>query len=108
MKWTVAVAMLGLALAQGTALGDARQLAKGDYIRDGTAILDVGVNATPAAADWNNDGLPDLVVGEFSTGDVARIRVFLNQGTPASPAFNGFFYACLESGTPIGTPRYAS
>ena len=37
---------------------------------------------SPTAFDWNEDGLPDLVVGDV-TGDYV---VYLNRGTPVAPA----------------------
>lgn len=41
----------------------------------------------PAVADWNGDGKKDLIVGQFDGG---RIRLYLNTGTDAAPAFAGF------------------
>ena len=34
--------------------------------------------------DWNNDGKKDLLVGQYSNGN---IWLFLNQGTDVQPAF---------------------
>jgi hypothetical protein len=38
--------------------------------------------------DWNNDGRKDLLTGENS----GNIRIFLNTGTDANPAFSGYQY----------------
>lgn len=49
----------------------------------------------PAIYDWNGDGRPDLLLGEFSTGDYENnIRVYLNEGSKKEPKFSGkYFYA---------------
>lgn len=49
------------------------------------ADLDVGYRATPAFADWNTDGLIDLVVGAFD----GKIHLYINCGCeePYNPAF---------------------
>jgi hypothetical protein len=59
----------------------------GTTIRVGTpaVALDVGNRTTPAFADWNGDGLNDLVVGALD----ARIHVYFNSGsTSPIPAFD--------------------
>ncbi len=43
--------------------------------------------SVPSLADWNDDGLPDLVVGEGSGALPGRVRVHLNTGAPGAPAF---------------------
>jgi len=43
-------------------------------------------NSSPSVTDWNNDGLPDLVVGR-SEGIPAGLFLFVNQGTAAEPLF---------------------
>ena len=49
--------------------------------------------AYPTIYDWNHDGKPDLLVGEFLTGQ-SRIKVYLNVGTKQNPKFTGdWFYA---------------
>ena len=59
--------------------------------------------AYPAVYDWNHDGLPDLLLGEFSTGDRENnIKVFLNSGTKKKPRFTGdYFYARDTQGDTI-------
>ena len=68
-------------------------LQSGVYIQDGSSPLTVGLMSAPTVVDWNNDGKKDLVIGQFSSG---KIKVFLNQGTDASPVFNGGFF--VQSG----------
>lgn len=46
------------------------------------------MGSSPRVVDWNNDGRKDLVVGERD----GHIRLFLNSGTDAVPAFSGFTY----------------
>lgn len=41
-------------------------------------------HAAPFVADLDEDGVPDLVVGEFHRG---RVRVYKNHGTAANPRF---------------------
>jgi len=54
----------------------------------------------PVVTDWNSDGKKDLLVGQFKGG---MIRLYLNQGTDAEPAFKEF--TCLEAGgKPIQLP----
>jgi hypothetical protein len=52
--------------------------------------------AVPSFADWNNDGLKDLIVGEgpmFWPPYTGRVRIYLNSGTAEQPVFTTFFYA---------------
>lgn len=42
--------------------------------------IDVGERATPTTADWNNDGMKDLVVGALD----GKIHIFLNCGCDGS------------------------
>jgi len=53
--------------------------------------------SVPSLVDWNEDGRPDLMVGEGSgaTGP-AKVRVYLNQGTAGAPLFDDYLY--VQSG----------
>ena len=57
----------------------------------GGVEIDVPGYSVPSMADWNSDGLPDLVVGEGTTE--GKVRVYLNDGSPGSPHFSSFSYA---------------
>ncbi len=61
---------------------------------DGNDIVVPGYSV-PSLADWNNDGLQDLVTGEggaIGTVTPAKVRVYLNRGTEAEPLFKDYFY----------------
>ena len=62
------------------------------YVRNNTAVL-----AAPELADWDNDGLMDLVVGQAD----GRIALLRNQGTIGAPIFTGYEYLTLATGKPI-------
>jgi hypothetical protein len=56
--------------------------------------IDVGNNSAPCVVDWNDDGLPDLLVGAegSSSGTVPTLRLYLNGGTPTSPLLTTYSY----------------
>jgi hypothetical protein len=51
--------------------------------------------------DWNGDGLPDLVMGNWS----GEVRVYRNVGTASAPRFDTAQYDVLESGSYNLYPR---
>ncbi|MBS7197724.1 MAG: VCBS repeat-containing protein [Bacteroidales bacterium] len=62
--------------------------------------------AYPTLFDWNRDGKPDLLVGEFLTGQ-SRIKVFINVGTKRHPKFTGdWFYATDVHGDTISNYQW--
>jgi hypothetical protein len=54
--------------------------------------------SVPSLADWNGDGLLDLIVGERTADGEGKVRVYLNQGTSEVPVFGEFFYAQTATG----------
>ncbi len=44
-------------------------------------------HAAPFVADFDGDGVNDLLVGQFSEG---RLRIYRNTGTNRRPNFNGY------------------
>jgi hypothetical protein len=55
---------------------------------DAKGPIDVEIgHAAPLFVDFDSDGLPDLLVGQFGEG---RLRVYKNVGTRAAPRFDGF------------------
>jgi hypothetical protein len=57
-------------------------------LADGS-VLDVeGTgHAAPAYGDFDGDGIPDLLVGEFKDG---ALRIYRNHGTAVDPVFKDF------------------
>jgi hypothetical protein len=61
---------------------------------DGNDIVVPGFSV-PSLADWNNDHLQDLIVGEggaLTSTTPAKVRVYLNRRTEAEPLFKDYFY----------------
>jgi hypothetical protein len=62
----------------------------GKYIQANGSNLHPDIaDAAPCIADWNGDGLKDLLIGEQY---YAKIRLYLNSGTNAAPVFTSFSY----------------
>lgn len=86
MKTTAYLACaLGLFLLGGTAWAEAPDLEAGVYILGGGVPIEVQYCSVPTCVDWNNDGLKDLVIGQFTNG---YIWLYLNEGTDLNPVFN--------------------
>ena len=57
-------------------------------VRDAAGFIDVGTgHAAPLVADFDGDGVPDLLVGQFEGG---KLRIYRNHGTAKEPKFDGF------------------
>ena len=51
--------------------------------------LDVPYVGSSDFADWDGDGLPDLIVGfKEESEDTGKIALFINSGTSDSPVYN--------------------
>lgn len=71
-----------------TAHGRASELATPFCVEAGGAPIDVEVgHATPLVADFDGDGVPDLLVGQFGGG---KLRLYRNLGTARAPRFEAF------------------
>lgn len=47
----------------------------------------------PTSYDWNHDGKPDLLLGDFVTGKTGSyIKVYLNEGSATKPKFSGKYF----------------
>ena len=88
---------------------DSYRFASGVRLMTGGKPIDVTTgHASPYVYDFNGDGKRDLLVGEFGSGTYrgettsksslanARLRVYLNLGSNASPRYDGFKY--LQAG----------
>lgn len=74
--------------------------------------------AAPASYDFDDDGLQDLLIGEFGTGIEHEqfvgnfLRFYKNIGSKNNPAFTGKFYYARPSqkvrtnGTPLSTEQF--
>jgi hypothetical protein len=69
------------------------------HVQAGGVDIWVPGYSVPSFAHWNDDGLLDLVVGEGSSSERGRVRVYLNEGTPGAPSFTGFFFAQSNGST---------
>ena len=59
-------------------------------VNDGAKAINVDTgHAAPWVHDMNNDGKPDLLVGQFDGG---KLRIYMNKGTREAPKFDGFEY----------------
>ncbi|MBN2473427.1 MAG: Ig-like domain-containing protein [Pirellulales bacterium] len=69
------------------------EFAPGPNLQAEGADIDVGTYSVPSLADWNSDGLLDLVVGEKTPAGVGKVRVYLNTGTASIPVYGAPLYA---------------
>jgi hypothetical protein len=95
MSLLVRAGGLGLAIclcAAERAAGEF-QLGPEQLMKANGADIDVTGYSVPSLANWNNDSLPDLIVGEGPVGAYGKLRVYLNTGTLQHPAFGSFSYA---------------
>jgi hypothetical protein len=93
-RFTILVVCVSLATPYH-ALGDGLPLDLGPEEIVQADGFDIAVSgySVPAFADWNNDGLRDLIVGEGGGSGTAKVRVYLNVGTESDPQFSNYFYA---------------
>lgn len=95
-RWRRIVVGLGLAFGAWTASaapapvapGTAPDLAAPFQVAAGGSPIDVEVgHAAPWVADFDGDGLPDLLVGQFGNG---KLRLYRNRGAAKMPEFSTF------------------
>ncbi|HLB74104.1 MAG TPA: VCBS repeat-containing protein [Sedimentisphaerales bacterium] len=64
-----------------------------ELVQAGGADISVLGYSVPSLADWDNDGLNDLIVGEGSGSYAGKVRVYINTGAASEPQFSAYFYA---------------
>jgi len=74
-----------------------------EFVQAKGSDIQVAGYSVPCLADWNNDGLADLVIGEGGSGSSGKVRIYLNGGTSADPQFSEYFYA-KSDGTDLTVP----
>lgn len=84
-----AILFLALVLLPALALSQSFTFATPYNLECAGTDIDVGYYAAPCVADWDGDGLKDLILGQFASG---YIRFYKNEGSNASPIFNSFSY----------------
>ena len=67
-----------------------------ELVQYGGVDIVVSGYSVPSLHDWNNDGLPDVVVGEGGGLEPGMVRIYPNTGTPGRPEFDSFFFAQSE------------
>jgi hypothetical protein len=67
-----------------TASGNDPVMNGGEFIYSSDNILNAGRRTAPVAADWNDDGKKDLLVGSMD----GNIKIYINTGTDSLPVFN--------------------
>jgi hypothetical protein len=67
-----------------------------ELVRSDGLDIDVPGYSVPSFVHWDSDTLPDLVVGQGSGLDTAKVRVYLNEGTSFRPRFTT--YSFVQSG----------
>ncbi len=92
---TAIVSWLAVALTLVVIRGAAGQLPLGpaEFVQAGGSDIAVPGYSVPRFDDWNDDDLPDLIIGEGSSLFPAKVRVYLNSGMICSPEFGDYVYA---------------
>jgi hypothetical protein len=86
-----ALAVLLLSLGLPALAAEEGELAPPFKIQVAGKPLDVGGvgYAAPFVADFDGDGVRDLLVGQFSDG---KLRIYRNEGTSVQPKFEKFVW----------------
>jgi hypothetical protein len=81
------VAFLCFCRVVSLAMADAPDYQSFLYMECAGNQIDVGYYGAPCIADWNGDGVKDMILGQFTSG---RIRFYANENTNDSPVFNSY------------------
>jgi hypothetical protein len=85
--WTATAVTSAVVVADEPGVRRAADLAPPVRIRVGGKPIDVDGAAAPYVADFDEDGVNDLLVGQAGYG---RLRIYRNAGTNARPKFDSF------------------
>ena len=72
-------------------------------VADGLPVDVIGYSV-PCFADWNDDDLPDLIVGEGGGVYAGKVRVYLNAGTSGEPLFHDNAFYAQSKGADLSVP----
>ena len=92
MRRYVFVALGIWALLSAVAFGGF-EVGSEQLVAAGGAVIEVDGYSVPSYADWDGDGLGDLIVGQGGGYGVGKVRVYLNEGTAGAPSFSSWFFA---------------
>ena len=99
MNWwksRLSASLVAILVLASSAVGVEIDLGLEEFVQAGGADIQVAGYSVPSFEDWNNDLLKDLIVGEGGGSGDAKVRIYLNVGTEATPEFDEFFYAQSE------------
>lgn len=74
-----------------------------EFVQAKGSDIQVSGYSVPCLADWNNDGLADLIIGEGGGTTAGKVRIYLNVATLSAPQFSDYFYA-QSNGTDLTVP----
>ncbi|MCP4092625.1 MAG: hypothetical protein GY747_04170 [Planctomycetes bacterium] len=64
-----------------------------EILANGSSIGVITGHAAPLVYDYDKDGVKDLIVGEYGSGEEkGRARIYLNKGSNLKPSFKEFTY----------------
>jgi hypothetical protein len=91
------VLALAVAIAVGASNASAELiLGAAELVEAGGLAIDVPGYSVPSFVHWNGDALPDLVLGQGSGLDTAKVRVYLNEGSSFQPCFSTYSFVQSE------------
>ena len=87
------LAVLAVMLTPSEGFASLLRLGPEELVQANGFDIQVPGYSVPSLADWNNDGLADLIVGEGNYANPGKVRIYLNVGTESQPQFFDYSYA---------------